>query len=63
MSLAREKDSVQSTGAARTVLQRILEAVMDLSNTVKEFTEKLVLGDDGKMRKGKQKRPRPCELH
>lgn len=40
-----------------------LEAVMDLSDTVKEFTEKLDLGDDGKVRKSQQKKPRPCELH
>lgn len=40
-----------------------LEAVIDMSETVKVFTEKLDLGDDGKVRKSEQKRLRSSALH
>lgn len=40
-----------------------LEAVMDMSETVNGFTEKLDLGDDGKVRKSEQRRPRSYLLY
>lgn len=40
-----------------------LQAVMDMSETVEEFAEKLDLGDNGQVRKSERKRPRPSALH